>query len=96
MTVGVPVIAANRGALPEVLGDAGLARVDPTIPRSWPRRMQRVLTRRRGWRTTLGARGARRIADRSTGPRSATTLREAYEALAATRRARPRAAGRRA
>jgi glycosyltransferase involved in cell wall biosynthesis len=25
MTVGVPVVAANRGALPEVLGDAGLA-----------------------------------------------------------------------
>jgi glycosyltransferase involved in cell wall biosynthesis len=28
MTVGVPVVAANRGALPEVLGDAGLL-VDP-------------------------------------------------------------------
>ncbi len=24
MTLGVPVVAANRGALPEVLGDAGL------------------------------------------------------------------------
>jgi glycosyltransferase involved in cell wall biosynthesis len=24
MTVGVPVVAANRGELPEVLGDAGL------------------------------------------------------------------------
>jgi len=28
MTVGVPVVAANRGALPEVVGDAGLL-VDP-------------------------------------------------------------------
>ena len=28
MTVGVPVVAANRGALPEVLGDAGVL-VDP-------------------------------------------------------------------
>ena len=26
MTIGVPVVAANRGALPEVLGDAGHSR----------------------------------------------------------------------
>ena len=31
MTVGVPVVAAGRGALPEVLGDAGLL-VDPDDP----------------------------------------------------------------
>ncbi|MFI5179249.1 MAG: glycosyltransferase family 4 protein [Vicinamibacterales bacterium] len=31
MTLGVPVVAANRGALPEVLGDAG-ALVDPDRP----------------------------------------------------------------
>jgi glycosyltransferase involved in cell wall biosynthesis len=31
MTVGVPVVAARRGALPEVLGDAGLL-VDPDNP----------------------------------------------------------------
>ena len=31
MTVGVPVVAADRGALPEVLGDAGLL-VDPNRP----------------------------------------------------------------
>ena len=29
MTLGVPVVAANRGALPEVVGDAGLL-VNPT------------------------------------------------------------------
>src|SRR5205823_3781797 len=28
MTIGVPVVAANRGALPEVLGDTGVL-VDP-------------------------------------------------------------------
>ena len=31
MTLGVPVVAARRGSLPEVLGDAGLL-VDPTKP----------------------------------------------------------------
>jgi glycosyltransferase involved in cell wall biosynthesis len=31
MTTGVPVVAANRGALPEILGDAGLL-VDPDDP----------------------------------------------------------------
>jgi glycosyltransferase involved in cell wall biosynthesis len=31
MTLGVPVVAADRGALPEVLGDAGLL-VDPDAP----------------------------------------------------------------
>jgi glycosyltransferase involved in cell wall biosynthesis len=31
MTIGVPVVAANRGALPEVLGDAGLL-IDPDEP----------------------------------------------------------------
>ena len=33
MTVGVPVIASNRGALPEVLGDAGML-IDPDDPDS--------------------------------------------------------------
>jgi glycosyltransferase involved in cell wall biosynthesis len=33
MTLGVPVIAANRGSLPEVLGDAGIL-VDPEKPAS--------------------------------------------------------------
>ena len=38
MTLGVPVVAANRGSLPEVLGDAGPL-VDPgAAGRSWPTR----------------------------------------------------------
>ena len=32
MTMGLPVVASNRGALPEVLGDAGIL-VDPIEPR---------------------------------------------------------------
>jgi glycosyltransferase involved in cell wall biosynthesis len=43
MTVGVPVIAAARGALPEVLGDAGLL-VDPDDPEALSAAMERMLT----------------------------------------------------
>ena len=43
MTVGVPVVAANRGALPEVLGDAGLL-VDPEDPDQLAAAIRRILT----------------------------------------------------
>jgi glycosyltransferase involved in cell wall biosynthesis len=42
MTVGVPVVASNRGALPEVVGDAGLL-VDPDQPEALADAMARVL-----------------------------------------------------
>jgi glycosyltransferase involved in cell wall biosynthesis len=41
MTVGVPVVAANRGALPEVLGDAGLL-VDGEDPDELASAIERV------------------------------------------------------
>ena len=54
MAMGVPVIAANRGALPEVLGDAGML-VDPDEPADIARcDAPRPCTMRRcggGWRT---------------------------------------------
>jgi glycosyltransferase involved in cell wall biosynthesis len=43
MTLGVPVVAANRGALPEVLGDAGLL-VDPEQPAAIAAAMARILS----------------------------------------------------
>jgi len=43
MSVGVPVVAANRGALPEVLGDAGLL-VDPEQPSQIAEAIARMLT----------------------------------------------------
>ena len=43
MTVGVPVVASNRGALPEVVGDAGVL-VDPTDPGALANAMERMLT----------------------------------------------------
>jgi glycosyltransferase involved in cell wall biosynthesis len=43
MTIGVPVIAANRGALPEVLGDAGIL-VEPDDPDQIAAAMLQMLT----------------------------------------------------
>ncbi|HYM26426.1 MAG TPA: glycosyltransferase family 1 protein [Vicinamibacterales bacterium] len=43
MTLGVPVVAANRGALPEVLGDAGIL-VDPEQPASIADAIAKMLT----------------------------------------------------
>ena len=43
MTVGVPVVAASRGALPEVVGDGGLL-VDPTDEEALADAMLRMLT----------------------------------------------------
>src|SRR5439155_13240545 len=42
MTLGVPVVAANRGALPEVLGDAGPL-VDPEAPEELASAIERLL-----------------------------------------------------
>jgi glycosyltransferase involved in cell wall biosynthesis len=82
MTVGVPVIASDRGALPEVLGDAGLL-VSPDDPEELATAMHRVATDVR-LATTLGARGARRSL-MFDWMASAATLREIYGALTAAR-----------
>jgi glycosyltransferase involved in cell wall biosynthesis len=83
MTVGVPVVASDRGALPEVLGDAGLL-VSPDDPDELAGALQRVITDTALART-LGARGARRavIFDWTA---SAAALRDTYEALVAAAR----------
>jgi glycosyltransferase involved in cell wall biosynthesis len=43
MTVGVPVVAARRGSLPEVLGDAGVL-VEPDQPEEIAAAIGRLLT----------------------------------------------------
>jgi glycosyltransferase involved in cell wall biosynthesis len=58
MTMGVPVVAANRGALPEVLGDAGLL-VDPTDPDAMASAISRMLSDET-LATSCAARGALR------------------------------------
>lgn len=73
MTVGVPVIAANRGALPEVVGDAGLL-VDPEDPVALADRLRELLSnqslrdrlREAGWARAARFRwsdGAARVRD---------------------------------
>jgi glycosyltransferase involved in cell wall biosynthesis len=43
MQAGAPVIASDRGSIPEVLGDAGL-KVDPTSREQLAEAMRRVLS----------------------------------------------------
>jgi glycosyltransferase involved in cell wall biosynthesis len=85
MTVGVPVIAANRGALPEVLGDAGLL-IEPDDPDSLTAALERMLTDTALARR-LAARGLRRtrLFDWIA---SARALRTAYDEAVAFRAAR--------
>lgn len=85
MTVGVPVIASNRGALPEVLGDAGML-IDPDDPDSLTAALERMLTDTALARR-LAARGLRRtrLFDWIA---SARALRTAYDEAVAFHAAR--------
>lgn len=83
MTLGVPVVAANRGALPEVVADAGLL-VDPLDTGALSAAMARVLDDG-ALRERLAAAGpvrARQFSWRA----SAATLTTAYEAAVERRR----------
>ena len=84
MTRGIPVIAANRGALPEVVGEAGWL-VDPHEPESMAMALRAILTdpQRRQQMREAGWAQAARFRWRDTADRA----REAW-ALAVERRAR--------
>ncbi|MCL4845229.1 MAG: glycosyltransferase family 4 protein [Acidobacteria bacterium] len=85
MTVGVPVVASGRGALPEVLGDAGLL-VEPDDADGLASAMARLLFDREA-ATRAAARGIRRSIGfdwRAT----AEALRSAYEHAMALKRRR--------
>ena len=75
MTVGVPVVASNRGALPEVVGDAGVL-VDPTDTAAIADALERVLTDD-ALAASCTARGLRR-ARAFNWQASARSLRRAY------------------
>ncbi|HEU4792112.1 MAG TPA: glycosyltransferase family 1 protein [Nitrolancea sp.] len=58
MAAGLPVIASARGALPEVIGDAGVLVEEETVP-AWAESIE-VLIEDAGLRTGLAARGRAR------------------------------------
>lgn len=78
MAMGVPVIAANRGALPEVLGDAGVL-VNPDDPAAIANAMRRLL-RDPALRRRMADAGVARAA-RYTWTASARRLYETYRAV---------------
>ena len=85
MTIGVPVIAANRGALPEVVGDAGTL-IEPLDDAAITAAMVRLLDDPTRMRACAEA-GVRRAAS-FTWSESATRLRGAYQAALERRRRR--------
>lgn len=87
MTVGVPVIVSNRGALPEVAGDAGLI-VDPDTPDELTAAMQRYLAHPDEARAASD-RGLQR-ARQFSWDASAAVLRDGYDAAIERRKARAR------
>ncbi len=91
MSAGVPVVVSNRGALPEVVGDAGLF-IDPDDVESLTAALVRILGD-----ADLRAACARRGLDRArhfTWTQTARDVRRAYEdALLARRQRTPVLAG---
>jgi glycosyltransferase involved in cell wall biosynthesis len=85
MTVGVPVVASARGAVPEVLGDAGML-IDPDDSDALAAAMERMLTDTALWRLSA-ARGLRR-ARQFDWTSAARALRGAYDEAVALRRQR--------
>jgi glycosyltransferase involved in cell wall biosynthesis len=80
MTIGVPVVAARRGSLPEVLGDAGLL-VDPAKPSEMADAIARILTDN-GFAAQCATRGIARSAQfrwDDTARRVYQAYREAIE-----------------
>lgn len=61
MTIGLPVVAANRGSLPEVLGDAGIL-VDPQDPVGFATGIMRLLDDE-ALRSAMAERGLARARD---------------------------------
>jgi glycosyltransferase involved in cell wall biosynthesis len=75
MSAGVPVVASTAGALPEVIGDAGLL-VEPTDADALADALDRVATDE-GLATSLARAGLER-AQRFTWTAAAVRVRQAY------------------
>ena len=82
MTLGVPVVASNRGSLPEVLGDAGPL-VNPDEPDEIAGAMARVLDDE-AYRSACASKGVMR-ARQFNWPRTARLVYDVYRQAAADR-----------
>jgi glycosyltransferase involved in cell wall biosynthesis len=93
MALGVPVVAARVGGLPEVVGpDAGLL-VPPGDPAALAAAVGE-LARDPGRRSAMGTAGRARVAERFSLDRQAELVHEAYrDTLASGARARLRPRG---
>ena len=87
MSAGVPVVASNRGSLPEVVGSGGML-VEPADVDGLARAIERVVTDR-DWAESQGRAGLQQ-ARAFTWERSVETLRRAYVDAVARRRDRTR------
>ena len=85
MTTGVPVVASNRGALPEVVGDAGIL-VDPENVSDLSNALERVLSDV-GMRRSMSERGLQQ-AQQFSWSDSAERLYDAYRAACHRRSAK--------
>jgi glycosyltransferase involved in cell wall biosynthesis len=80
MRCGTPVVASNRGALPEVVGDAGLI-IDPSSPESMASAIEQMLTSD-AFANDVRQRGLKRSAEftwEATAARTLTLLRNVAE-----------------
>jgi glycosyltransferase involved in cell wall biosynthesis len=75
MSAGVPVIASNRGALPEIVGGGGTL-LDPLDRDAWVAAIERVVDDD-GWATAQGCAGLER-AKAFTWPATVSRLHDAY------------------
>ena len=85
MSAGVPVVVSNRGALPEVVGDAGIM-IDPDDVESLAAALERMIGDAE-LRATCARRGLER-ARHFTWAQTARDVRRAYEDALLTRRQR--------
>ncbi|MCM3880596.1 MAG: glycosyltransferase family 4 protein [Vicinamibacterales bacterium] len=85
MAAGVPVVASDRGALPEVVGDAGLL-VDPQDTAALVNALERIISDD-VLRANLSRRGLER-ARQFTWTRAAADIRQAYQHAVQARRQR--------
>ena len=85
MSLGIPVVASNRGALPEVVGDAGVL-IDPADDESLGDALMRVLSDDQ--LAAMLARRGREQAARFSWDRTATLVRSAFTQAIARRGSR--------